>query len=281
MNNPTSKLCYLCGEPLEVQAMDQDHVFQKQFIKREQPKTPGYFYAGCLPVHKTCNNHFGKSGSKAESICHKALLLLNVLHDDKTLWRTHKDNPNINIIAIRSDLLPGFTGEDIKFFKLISLLKVDYDKWSSPSFFDKKEKVSPFEKPINTALTVLAKSSAAFLVKYENILPVSKWRILAVPYYASDLSLDEILGHVKPIEIGFKFWVKKFPNGDKFTTYAIDNLCIFFCFALTQDLSNFKIINERLSDDNAYYFESNKLIDLVGYNWGNNNFDKINNRALF
>ncbi len=272
MNKQKTKLCYLCGEPLGNEEVNDDHVFQKQFIKRKQPKAKGFFYAGCLPVHKECNNHFGKSDSKAESICRKALLLLNALNSDKTLWRTHKNNPNVNIIAIRSDLLPGFNKEDIEFFKLTNVQEIEYDKWSLPSFFNNKDKVSPYEKPISIALTVLTKSSAAFLVKYENIFPLSKWRILAIPYYASGLNLDEILGHVKPIEIGFKFWVKKFSNEDRFTAYAIDNLYVFLCFALTQDIANFKIINDRLGADNAYCFESNKLIDLVGYNWGGNIF---------
>jgi len=271
MNSKNTKICYLCGELLGNEGVNDDHVFQKQFIKRKQPKTKGFFYAGCLPVHEKCNGYFGKSDSKAESICRKALLLFNALNNDKTLWRTHKNNPNVNIVAIRSDLLPGFTDEDIEFFKLINVQKIDYDKWSSPSYFDNKEKVSPYEKPINIALTVLAKSSAAFLVKYENIFPVLKWRILAISYYVSELNLDEILGKVKPIEVGFKFWVKKFSNGDRFTAYAIDNLYVFLCFAQTQDIANFSVINDRLGANNAYYFESNKLIDLVGYNWGDNN----------
>lgn len=267
--------CYLCGEHLGNQEINRDHVFPKQFIKRKKPKTKDFFYAGYLPVHKKCNNNFGCSGSKAESICQKALLLLDALHNDETLWRTHKDNQDVNIVAVRSDLLPSFTDEDINFFKLINLQSVEYKKWSCPSFFEDKEKILPYEKPINIALTVLAKSSAAFIVKYENILPALKWRILAIPYYVSnsDLNLDEILGHVKPLEIGFKFWVKKFSNGDRFVAYVMGKLYVFFCFALTPNKSNFKITNERLGADNSYYFESDRLIDLVGYDWGCNNFN--------
>lgn len=273
--NLCQKLCYLCGESLEGQEVDKDHVFQKQFIKRKQPKTKGFFYAGYLAVHKKCNNAFGGSGSKAESICQKALLLLNALHNNETLRRTHKDDPNINIVAIRSDLLPGFTTDDMKFFGLLNLQNVDYNKWRSSSFFADKEKISPYEKPTNIALTVLAKSSAAFLVKYKNISLPLEWRIMPIPYYAStsSLDLDEILGHVKPLEIGFKFWVKKFSNGDRFTVYVMDKLHVFFCFALTPDKSNLKITKERLGADNSYYFESDRLIDLIGYKWGDNNFN--------
>lgn len=269
-------ICYLCGEPLAKSDVNKDHIFQKQFIKRKQPKTNGFFYAGYLPVHKVCNNNFGCSSSKAESICYKALLLLDALQREETLWRTHKDNPNINLIAIRSDLLPGFTEEDKKFFKLIDVSGIE--NLRDTAFFEDKEKILPYEKPLNIALTVLAKSSAGFLVKYHGISPRTKWRILAIPYFvpSSDWDLAEILGCVEPLEVGFKIWVKKFSNGDMFIAYTINRLYVFFCFALTPDKSNFKITNDRLGSDNSYYFESNRLINLVRYNWGDNQFDDSN-----
>ncbi len=158
--------------------------------------------------------------------------------------------------------------------QMIMIVEINNYAYVVP-YVEDKEKILPYEKPINIALTVLAKSSAAFIVKYENILPALKWRILAIPYYVSnsDLNLDEILGHVKPLEIGFKFWVKKFSNGDRFVAYVMGKLYVFFCFALTPNKSNFKITNERLGADNSYYFESDRLIDLVGYDWGGNNFN--------
>ena len=42
-----TKVCYLCGKGISVEdVVSDDHVVPKQFIKRSQPKTKGFDYAG-------------------------------------------------------------------------------------------------------------------------------------------------------------------------------------------------------------------------------------------
>lgn len=275
MNHDPNTLCYLCGKPLGNQKVNEDHVVQKLFMKRSQPKAKGFDYAGVLLTHEDCNNKFGGSGGRAETMCKKALQLLNALSSDKTLFCERKDNPNIRIVAIPFDQLPLFADDDKKFFGLIDVRNEPYEKLTSAAFLTGKEKINPFKSPVNVALSVLAKSAAAVLVKRGKISPSSQWRILAMPFYSgnADFDLDHIFGHTKPFEIGVKLWAKPFENQDWFVAYKHEGLLLFFCLGFSQDESNFRKLANRFKDATKLVFESHRLIDLVGYDWSDNNFE--------
>ena len=92
-------ICYLCGKQiLPTQEKSDDHVFQKQFIQRPQPKTKGYKYAGKLPTHLQCNESFGEAGKNSESLCKKAMGLIWALWDAKDLISRTK--PRVRILGI-------------------------------------------------------------------------------------------------------------------------------------------------------------------------------------
>lgn len=272
-NYNCSDLCYLCGESLGNQKVNEDHVVQKQFIRRNQPKVKGFHYAGTLFTHENCNNKFG---GNIERMCQKALQLLNALYSDKVLYREHKDNPDIKVVAIRSDALSSFSKEDKEYFGLID---IQDDFFKNPTaFLANKRKINLFKKPVNIALSVLAKSSAGFLIKYRKIPLIPKWRILAIPYrdVNNSVDLDEIFGYTKPFEAGIKLYAKAFTNRtynrDWFLAYKANNFIALFCLGLTDDLFNFEITAKGFSDAEHLFFESNRLIDLIDYDWSSNGF---------
>lgn len=113
-----------------------DHVVPKQFIKRKQPKVKGFDYAGVLPTHQKCNNHFG-----AEKMCQKSLELINALYNPGCcLTHQHKDNPSIKILTINSEYLKQFTESDLRFFKFIDARNSSIEEWSNPDFYKGRQK---------------------------------------------------------------------------------------------------------------------------------------------
>ncbi|GAG47616.1 unnamed protein product, partial [marine sediment metagenome] len=194
---------YLCGEEIEGLA-SKDHVFPKQFIKRKQPKVKGFAYAGVLPTHEECNNKFG-----AERMCQKSLQLIDALYNPEFLILQHKNNPEIEIMAFDSDCLLGFTKSDREFFKIIDARNTSIKELSDTEFYKDKTKTDPRKQALNIALSVLAKSAAAVLVRRYDISPNTSWRILCIPYHGAspELNFDDLLGNTKPFEVGVKLWV--------------------------------------------------------------------------
>ena len=263
------RLCYLCGEPIEDKS-NEDHVFQQQFLKRKQPKAKGFYYAGVLKTHEKCNKLFGGKSAGAEAFSKKALELLHVLHDeDCILTRERKDAPSIKIMLISSECLSSFTEEELRFFGMIDVRDKEYQEWTSKEFILRHEKINPFKKPMNTALSVLAKSAAALLVSGFGFWPNPIWRIMAVPHYSesADVDFDRFFGQTKPLEIGIKVWAKRWQNRDWFVAYKYEGLIVFFSFGGSLDNTNFDNVAHVFHDASKLMFESKKLIDLINHNW--------------
>ena len=257
-------LCYLCSLPLRNESVNLDHVFQKQFIRRLQPLSRLFDYGGTLPVHKKCNSLFGGGKQRVESICRKALHLLEVMHSDRSLNGVLNGMP---IFALPSPELPEFTQADIEYFGFSNASQTPYDELSSGRYFADKRKINPFQKATTIALSTLAKSVAGFLVKRHSFPLGKRWRILALPYYAqnSDFTLHEILGDAKPLEVGVTLWIVPQPKG-WFCAYKYERLLIYFY--IEPELTNaFHQIRDVLADAECLYFDSTKLIDLVNHDW--------------
>jgi hypothetical protein len=262
--------CYLCGRPNVGDGINEDHIFQQQFIERDQPKTKGFDYGGVLPVHEKCNNWFGGKGQGPESICKKALHLIDVLYSESALWRVSRKNQAKRLIGIDSSKLPEFTQNDVEFFKLIDATSVSYRELTSDQFLNKHQKINPFQIPINIGLSVLAKSAAGFLVKRFAYPPTEKWRILAIPLRSqnSDFSLDHIIGKTKPLEVGIQLWVKQ-ENSWWFVAYKFNQLLIYFWFEFSAS-ELFQEIKGQFGSASCLIYESDALMELVGYNWSAN-----------
>lgn len=261
-----SIICYLCGEEIIEGEASKDHVVQKQFIKRTQPKLKGFDYAGVLPTHKKCNNRFG-----AERMCQKSLQLIDVLYNPESfLTRQHKGNPEIKIMAINSDYLSEFTDSDLEFFKINDLRNTPIEEWSDTEFYKDKTKTDPLKQALNISLSVLAKSAAAVLVSRFSIRPDTLWRILCIPYHGASpaLDFDDLFGKTKPFEIGVKLWLfKPFKNDDFFAIYKSQNILLYilFCFSgVTAIIDETKRIFKGAEH---LYFEDSKLIALSEYDW--------------
>ena len=260
-------ICYLCNQEIEENELSEDHIFPQLFITREQPKAKGFDYAGKIYTHKLCNNTFG---GESEAMCQKALILLDALYKLPTEnIGTYSDKP---VMLITNESFSGFTEKDFEFFGLIDLTKRDIKELKNPAIFEEMKKVNPFIKPTNIALSVLAKSAAAFLVKRANILPGTKWKILAVliPLNDSKFELDKLLGETKPLESGIKIYIKEWENKDLFVAYKVNNILALLNFGFSGNEENSKSLCKMFPEEMKFFYESDNLMDLIGYKWNEN-----------
>lgn len=257
-------ICYLCGTGVPTSEATDDHVFPKQFMKRSQPKVKGFDYAGTLPSHESCNNEFGP-----EVYSQKALVLIKALYDENCfLKRQHRDNPEVQIMALNSDCFPGFTKRDLEFFKFIDVRNEDYGDWSDPSYFKDKKKINPKRDALYTALAVLSKSAAALLVSRHLMSVPAYWRVVAIPYIGADrVDFDELLGDTKPFEIGVKAWIRPMENDDWFVIYRSDDVLVYFLFWFTGEKGVVDGISKIFDDAERFLFEGSHLNLLVNYEW--------------
>ena len=262
-----SIICYLCGKKIGEDVVSEDHAVPRQFIKRKQPTVKGFDYAGVLPTHQECNNRFG-----AERMCQKSLQLIDVLHNpDCVSIHQHKDNPEIEIMAVNSDCLSEFTNTDLEFFKFNDVRNTAIEEWSDTDFFRDKRKTDPLKQALNIGLSVLAKSAAAVLVKRFGISPDTLWRILCIPYHGASpkLDFDDLLGNTKPFEIGVKLWViEPFKNGDFFAIYKSQHVLLYIFFWFSGEAGSIDEIRRIFNEAEHLYFESPRLIELSEYDWG-------------
>lgn len=231
MSKPPVEVCYLCGQPILTDKTD-DHVLQKLFVKRKQPKERGFKYGHVLPTHRTCNARFGNKGQGAESECRDALQRVHDLH---------------------SEIIAGQRK----------------DAWLDPR--DASGKISgPFVSYLNIALTVLAKSAAAFLVRWHGIPSDSSWRIIVLSMlYGARVEevFDGLLEHTNALEVGMKYYAQEIEKGNWYFTFTHNGMSVLFYFEFNSDPENFRKMKAELHPQPALLFESTQLIDLVGYDW--------------
>jgi hypothetical protein len=273
MNNLTPSICYLCGRSIQPEDKSDDHVVPHQFIKRSQPKAKGFDYGRMLPTHKTCNNHFGSEDAKAEVICQKAIEMLRVLHDQKCVSIIPNPyNPNIPIQAFNPECLNNFTQPELNFFGLTDTRNMSIEELQSVHFLDDKKEFNVYNRAKNIALTVLAKSAAAILVRCYHVSANSKWQILAVPHFVGDADIAELteLDKTKPFEVGVQAWVMQYPNGDWFVMYKVHGFVVEFHFTFSVNSETFHDSKAISPNRKQHGFKADTLMDLIGYDWCGN-----------
>lgn len=259
-----AQLCYLCGKAIEDQASG-DHVVPATFIDRVQPKARGYDYAGKLPTHAECNNRFGP-----ETYVSKAIDFIIFLEsDDGHVVFRHRDRPDVEMQALDASKLPGFTQRDIEFFKLIDVREMDQPDWSNPEFFWGKQRTNPKRDSLGVALSVLAKSAAALLVKRGLKYVPQEWRIYAIPHIGAtdEINFDEILGPTLPFATGFRAWIGIIDEGpDWMVIYRAKSVLIYFVFVFGKHNAVVRL-KEQFSDAQVFEFIGEALNEMLQRGW--------------
>jgi hypothetical protein len=224
------EICYLCAQTIKSKSdSNLDHVFSQLFINRSQPKAKGFTYGGTLPTHRTCNSLFGNN---PEADCRDAL-------------------QNIQDLMAATD-----RGHRM-------------DDWSHAVNSSGKIE-SEYSEPLNTALSVLAKNAAAVLMRFYGIAPDTHWRIINLSnVYGPDAKkvFDGLMDDKNPIESEMYFHPKQLPDGNFFIGFSREQLGVLFYFEFNPNVKTLKEIRDELTPWPQFLFESNQLIDLVGYDW--------------
>lgn len=273
-NYQSTDVCYLCGDELSTLEINRDHVFPQQFIEHRQPKKKGFDYAGFLYVHKKCNAAFGAGGQGPESICKKALQLIEYFGGGNYEIIVRVDNPEIVLGHIDSSKFPNFTDHDLKYFKLIDGRNVPVNQLSAEDYFRNKERVNPIRISMNIALSTLAKSAGGLIVKRHEYPCLGGWRIMAVPYFggSSNFTLDGVFGYSKPFGTDIKFWVKPY-NTRWICAYKYKRVIVCLAFE-SYPGSMFSAMKQKFHSAKCYYYDSTKLLELINYDWFNNEYQK-------
>jgi hypothetical protein len=224
-------ICYLCGNELGNASRSKDHVVPSTLIQRVQPKASGFDYAGKLLTHEECNNRFGP-----ETYLSKAVQLLGVLTaDDEPLICQHKEDPSITIMALDASKLSGFTARDRQFFKLIDVRNEAYETFTNPDFLIGRPRTNPIRDATYVAISVLAKSAAALLIKRKLLHVPEKWKIYAIPHSGASgtTDFDDILGATDAFDVGVKAWIAPLEQQDWLVLYRAECILIYFIFAFS------------------------------------------------
>lgn len=260
-NNRRTTLCYLCGKALGDEESN-DHVVPSTLIKRSQPKIKGFEYAGKLPTHPSCNNRFGP-----EKYVSNALALLAALDDPDTfLERELVQNSAIKVLVINAEKLPTFTRKDLEFFKIIDVRAKEEREWSTSEFFRDKKRTNPLRDATFVALSVLAKSAAALLIKRKGLAIPSNWRIFACPFTGSMSGLNLVSGETVALDHGVHAVIKQASNGDWFVAFEAHRFVVFMLFAFFAT-SPEPITSLGLLDADWFVFEGSAINDLLQKSW--------------
>ena len=271
-------ICYLCGSEIKAdEEQSKDHVFQQQFLKRSQPKTKGYRYAGKLITHLECNEKFGEAGSDSEVLCKKALSLIWILWNSQEF--VNRTDPNVRIIAIDSlqnqDILMTLSLKDNEFFGIDDFTHFPEPFKLDPNYLKRKPATDPYKKPIEVSLSVLTKSATAFLVRWYDVHPSTFGNILVIPLFfhseSENVKWEPVFGEGMILEDGIKIWIKRWSNNDRIVIYQMDLMTIIFNFRISPGSASSgfyeKTWIKRFDFAQRFIFKSNQLIDLVGYEW--------------
>lgn len=256
--------CYLCGHPIEPdQARTGDHVVPTVLLGRKQPKVPGYDYAGRIPTHRTCNNHFSD-----ETFFRQALhLILLILHGNTHGSLQNAQHPGITILPVTPDQVPAFVERDFRRFKFIDTRNTEIDQLKNPEFYADKLKTNLFKESMYAAMSVMAKSAAALLVMRKLHRVPRNWKIFASPHEAID-SWDtaSVFNGTRPFDQHTRAAVHKSNQDEWFVAYQHKSLLMLFLFAFhDSDVDLRKTFAIPGSEIHGFFGDS--LNDLLTLQW--------------
>ena len=190
--------CYLCGKKFfPDDQVTGDHVVPQALLERlTQPKVRGLDYAGRIRTHRTCNNHFSDETFFRKALHLVELCLAGTMHNP---LQSTKD-PSVSILPVTDDQVPNFGKNDLERFNFIDTREIPYETFTDPRFFEDKPKTNLLKTSMHAAMTVMAKSSAALLVKRFLRSVPDHWLIFASAYDARDIDLDNLFEGIKSFD---------------------------------------------------------------------------------
>jgi hypothetical protein len=261
-----SDTCYLCGQPvLPGQKISRDHVIPATLISRSQPIARGFDHGGFLPTHEECNNRFGN-----ETYVSKALDLLGILCAPSAASPLQlRDHPDITIFPLDASTLLHFTPRDLRFFKFNDARNVSLADLRNPSFYAGCVKTNPTRDALFVALSVLAKSAAALLVKRHLRATPPCWRIYAQAFSGDTNRLDfaEFLGDAKPFDNDVRVWVKEMENDNWFVVYAAKGVLVYFVFAFRDRARLLEFFRSSNPEAETVKFVGTSINELLVLGW--------------
>lgn len=257
--------CYLCGKPVEAYEESGDHVVPKTLIERAQPRAKGFDYAGKISSHRACNNEFGP-----ESYASKALDLVAALHNvDCVHEYPHPADPDLQMMALKSSCLPGFTRRDMSYFKISDVTSKSTTEIHDLSMLEGRQPVNLKRLALFTPLAVLAKSASALLVSRKLATPPSAWDILAIPYVgdAHAIDFDDLFGATVPFDIGVKVCLGPLETGDYLVIYRAKRLIVYFLFRFSESPAAYNRMLKQFTGGSRLRFQGSTLMELINYAW--------------
>lgn len=256
--------CYLCGQPITAgPGQTADHVVPTLLIDREQPKALGYEYAGKLPTHSECNNHF-----KDENFFKQALHLVLLVQAGETHNALQSvQHPGIVILPVTPDQVPKFGTREFRRFNFIDTRTTDVDDLKKPAFYADKTKTNLQKVALHASMTVLAKSAAALLIKRKLVGIPARWRIFASPHELRDPNeLFRELAEIKPFDTHTRAALHHVNRGEWRVIYQYKTLLVIFLFAFHDSFVDFGSVFV-IPGSEVHEFSSASLKDLLAVQW--------------
>ena len=258
-------VCYLCGQSVDASVSTGDHVIPRTLLGKQAPKAKGLDYGGRLRTHAECNNRFGD-----ETYVRKALQLWGALHDSNaTFSRPAPGNPKARVLVLNEEKLPGFRPRDLRFFGIHDARNDSMSGFDDPGYYADKPQADLRRTMRCTALSVLAKSAAALLVKRYLADVPSNWDIVCIPRMGdvTRVDLSSFFGETRPFASDIRVWAKAFEAGSRLLLYATGTVMVWFFFLMDGDRNLVDEIRRRSPSDQCFQFQGRTLMDLVGYDW--------------
>ena len=258
-------VCYLCGQPVDASVSTGDHVIPRTLLGKQAPKAKGFDYGGKLRTHAECNNRFGD-----ETYVRKALQLWGAILDpNATVLRPAPGNLNAHVLVLNEKRLPGFRPRDFRFFGIHDARNDSVANFDDPEYYSDKSRADPMKTALCTALSVLAKSAAALLVRRRLADVPSRWDIVCVPRMGdvTRLDLSTFFGETRPFATDIRVWTNKFEADSWLSLYATGTVMVWFFFLMDDDRHLIDEIRRRFPSDQCLQFQGRTLMDLVGYDW--------------
>jgi hypothetical protein len=154
----------------------------------------------------------------------------------------------------------------LEFFKITDVRAKDEREWSTPEFFRDKKRANPLKDATYVALSVLAKSAAALLIKRKGLAIPAHWRIFACPFTGSMSGRNIVSGESVSLDHGVHAVIKQASNGDWFVAFEAHRFVVFMLFAFLAT-SPEPITSLGLLDADWFGFEGSTINELLQTGW--------------
>lgn len=257
-------LCYLCGKAMDPgQPVTGDHVVPVVFLGKKQPKRPGFDYAGRMPTHQECNNHFSDETYFKQAVHLLELAQSRQMHDPLQI----SGHASITVLPVTPDQVPRFAGREFRRFGFIDTRAVELQSLKDPAFYADKTRVNLLKTAVQAAIAVKAKSAAALLVKRALREIPTFWRIYASPFEVEGSpDLSRYFGSIKPFGPNTRASMRQLRSDEWLVVYQHKSFLTFLLFVFHDaEVDPRQVLKAPGCEIHA--FSGRALKDLAGYQW--------------